>query len=331
MNRTKPDRDENELDNLQRSALNYFAANPMDRLVLQRRNEEWIAERLALPTTKIVPSWRARSLFSHGKQAEAVMLTSAQLDGIELAEPPMLLGELDGEIYFAARFLDADDDVPAALAGLGEFIDLRMAPIELDSKVGSILAYAKGMAHWHARHNFCGDCGSAIRSEQGGFVLVCTSERCGKHHFPRTDPAIIVLVEHEGACLLARQPTWPEHRYSILAGFVEPGESVEDAVVREVQEESNVRVDAVHYHSSQPWPFPASLMLGYIATAKGVDIELIDGELEEARWFTREQIVAEMKAGTLRLPPEISISRRIIESWFDAGDCGKLSDWKSTW
>lgn len=331
MNRTKPDMGENVLDNLQRSALNYFSANPMDRLVLKRRDEAWIAERLMDPATRIVPMWRTRNLFSHGDVKDAKLLAPSQLDDVALAEPPMLLGELDGEIYFAVRLLDTDEDVPTRFAGLGEFVDLRMGPIDLKSKNGAILAYAKGMAHWHARHNFCGDCGSDVLSRQGGFVLQCTNPECGKSHFPRTDPAVIMLVEHDGACLLARQASWPEHRYSILAGFVEPGESAEDAVVREVQEESNVRVDTVHYHSSQPWPFPASLMLGYIATTTDAEIELIDGELEEARWLTRQQIAEEMKAGTLRLPPEISISRRIIESWFDAGGCGKLNDLKGSW
>lgn len=301
----------------------------MDRLVLRRRDEAWIAARLADPATRIVPTWRARSLFSVGDAREAVMLTPSQIDGVALAEPPILLGELNGTIYFAARLHDSgndDEDAPDVLADFGEFVDLRMAPIDLAGEVGAILAYAKGMAHWHARHNFCGDCGSAVRSAQGGFVMRCSNETCGKHHFPRTDPAVIMLVEHEGACLLARQAAWPPHRYSILAGFVEPGESVEDAVVREAQEETNVRVDSVTYHSSQPWPFPASLMLGYMATASSTQIDLIDGELEEARWFTRKQMVEEIEAGTLKLPPEISISRHIIESWFDAEDCGKLSD-----
>ncbi|MCB0183493.1 MAG: NAD(+) diphosphatase, partial [Caldilineaceae bacterium] len=149
---------------------------------------------------------------------------------------------------------------------------------------------------------------------------------CGKQIFPRTDPAIIVLVRSGDRCLLARQPSWPAGRYSVIAGFVEPGESLEDAVKREVMEEAGIAVGQIQYHSSQPWPFPSSLMLGFMADATTTEFHFIDDELEEARWLTREQIAAEIENGTLKLPPGLSISHRLIESWFDAGDVGKLSN-----
>ena len=149
---------------------------------------------------------------------------------------------------------------------------------------------------------------------------------CGRAHFPRTDPAIIVLIYTGDKCLLGRQPTWPPGRYSIIAGFVEPGESAEDAVKREAMEEAGVHVGRIEYQASQPWPFPSSLMLGYMAEAASTEVDLVDDELEAAYWFTRAQVADMVRKGDLKLPPDISISHRLIERWFDAGDEGKLAD-----
>ena len=157
-------------------------------------------------------------------------------------------------------------------------------------------------------------------------MRTCTNPACGKQIFPRTDPAIIVLVQAGDRCLLARQASWPPGRYSVIAGFVEPGESLEDAVKREVMEESGITVSEIYYQSSQPWPFPSSLMLGFMAHATTVEFNLIDNELEEARWMTRAEITQELQDGRLKLPPGLSISRRLIETWFDSGDAGKLSE-----
>jgi NAD+ diphosphatase len=149
-------------------------------------------------------------------------------------------------------------------------------------------------------------------------VQVCTNPRCGQEHFPRTDPAIIVLVTSGERCLLGRKAFWPAGLHSIIAGFVEPGESLEAAVAREVAEETGVSLQAVHYHSSQPWPFPKSLMLGFTAQAASEDIHLNDGELETVRWFSRQEIQEGLQEGSLQLPTAISISHRLIEEWFDA-------------
>jgi NAD+ diphosphatase len=182
-----------------------------------------------------------------------------------------------------------------------------------------MLAYAKAMTYWHRCHRFCGNCGSPTVSTQGGHLRVCTNPQCGQHHFPRTDPAIIVLVTSGERCLLGRQQIWPAGRYSIIAGFVEPGESLEAAVAREVREETGIAVEQVRYWASQPWPFPSSLMLGFRAEAASTSVQLRDGELEAARWLSREEIAIELRQGALRLPPEVSISYQLIESWFDAG------------
>jgi len=178
-----------------------------------------------------------------------------------------------------------------------------------------LLSYARALVSWRSRNRFCGSCGAAMLAAKGGHVLACTNPDCHHEQFPRIDPAIIVLVSDGDRALLGRQAAWPAGRYSTIAGFVEPGESLEDAVAREVFEETGIEVDEIEYHSSQPWPFPSSLMLGFSARAKNSQIRLRDQELEDAQWFTR----ADLAAGRPIMPPNVSISFRLIEHWFDAG------------
>ncbi len=193
------------------------------------------------------------------------------------------------------------------------FEELRPLSAWLSPDEAGLLAYARALAIWRLRNRFCGLCGSRTRSERAGHLLRCTNTACAHEFFPRIDPAIIVLVSDGERALLGRQPTWPPGRYSTIAGFVEPGESLEDAVAREVREETGVEVIRVDYHSSQPWPFPSSLMLGFrAAAASGAEIR-VSGELEDARWFTREEIAS----GSAILPLPHAISFRLIASWFD--------------
>lgn len=315
------------LDHYQRSSRNFFAANPIDRLVDKRRNAAWLAEQISAPDTRFVPIWRTQTFFEAESSALPRFLTATELPEHLNAENMTLLGELNGTVYFALDVETTEGgEAPLWLKNLGAFRDLRAVGLALEPTQGAILAYARAMIYWQRRHRFCGDCGSPTQSTEGGFVRTCTNSSCGKQIFPRTDPAIIVLVRSGDRCLLARQPSWPAGRYSVIAGFVEPGESLEDAVKREVMEEAGIIVGAIHYHSSQPWPFPSSLMLGFIADAITTTFEFIDDELEEARWLTREDIATEVKAGTLKLPPGLSISHRLIESWFDVGEAGKLNE-----
>ncbi|MFZ4659954.1 MAG: NAD(+) diphosphatase [Caldilineaceae bacterium] len=315
------------MDHYSRSALNFFAANPLDRLVDKRRDLNWLSAQLTDPTTQFVPIWRMQNLFVDANSAAPRLLTPAELPQTLAPDTVTLLGAHEGTVYFA---LDVEQDgveaPPAWVTAYGTFRDLRMVGVAVDPFLGAQLAYARAMIYWERRHRFCGDCGHATRSTEGGFVRTCTNPACGKQIFPRTDPAIIVLVQSGDHCLLARQASWPPGRYSIIAGFVEPGESLEDAVKREVHEEAGIKVGAITYQSSQPWPFPSSLMLGFMAQAATTEFNLIDNELEDARWFTRAQIAEQVRAGTLKLPPGLSISRRLIESWFDAGDQGKLRE-----
>ncbi|MCB0107789.1 MAG: NAD(+) diphosphatase [Caldilineaceae bacterium] len=315
------------LDHYQRSARNFFAANPMDRLVDKRRDQHWLAMQTGAESTRFVPIWRMQNFFTDTESAVPRLLTPRELPQPLSPDAMTLLGQLEGITYFALDTeVDQEDAPPAWLLKRGAFRDLRAVGLAVDPTLGAILAYARAMVYWQRRHRFCGDCGSPTRSTEGGFVRTCTNANCGKQIFPRTDPAIIVLVRSGDRCLLARQPSWPAGRYSVIAGFVEPGESLEDAVKREVMEEAGIAVGQIQYHSSQPWPFPSSLMLGFMADATTTEFHFIDDELEEARWLTREQIAAELKNGTLKLPPGLSISHRLIESWFDAGDVGKLSN-----
>jgi NAD+ diphosphatase len=206
-------------------------------------------------------------------------------------------------------------DLPATLAldlpPDSRFEELRpLAPL-MDAEQAGLLAYARALATWRARQRYCGACGSPTVASHAGHCLVCSDPACAQQYFPRIDPAIIVLVSDGERALLGRQASWPPRRVSTIAGFVEPGESLEDAVVREVAEETGVRVHNVRYDSSQPWPFPSSLMLGFFASAAAGSVVQVSGELEEARWYTREEITS----GQALAPPTQSISWRLIDTW----------------
>ena len=206
-------------------------------------------------------------------------------------------------------------------------LDLRRAAAEWPAEVAAIFCYARGMSYWHSRNRFCGVCGAAVAFDRGGFIGRCG--QCGTEHYPRVDPAIIVAVENNGRLLLGRQASWAPRRWSVLAGFVEPGETPEQTVVREVHEETGVRVRACRYLGAQPWPFPGALMLGFHALAEA-DEPRVDGELEAARWFTRDEIGQalardEHAADGPLLAPPISIARALIEHWYARGVDGLTS------
>jgi NAD+ diphosphatase len=204
-------------------------------------------------------------------------------------------------------------DAEAPFSAFGEFQDLRYLGSVLRADEANLAAHAIALITWHRLQKYCGLCGALTRPESGGNTRICTNDECTTRIFPRVDPAIIVLVSHGDQCLLGRQASWPDGRYSTIAGFVEPGESLGDAVRREVREETNIDVGSVHYHSSQPWPFPASLMLGFTAIANSREIHLNDGELEDAGWFTRK----ELQSGFPKLPYRLSIARRLVDDWLN--------------
>lgn len=315
------------MDHLSRSRLNCFSRIAFERAAEKRRDERWLAERMQDPLTAFVPLWRSRTLIQADAQRGAALLTSGDLAGISISdESVVLLGEHGGRCYVAIDLPGADETIADTLADFGNFEELRgIAPL-LDDDQAGLLAYAQAMSYWHRRHRYCGDCGSTTRSQHAGSTRVCTNEHCARQQFPRTDPAVIVLVSHGDRCLLGRQPSWPPGMYSSLAGFVEPGESLEDAVIREVYEESGIVVGEIYYHSSQPWPFPASIMLGFSARATNDTITLHDDELEEARWFSRDELADSIHRGEVKTPTRVSIAYRLLEDWFDAGSKVKLAE-----
>ncbi|MGH8495458.1 MAG: NAD(+) diphosphatase [Gammaproteobacteria bacterium] len=291
---------------------NVFSGLHVDRVAHRRRDSAWIERALVSSRTRFVPVQDKLSLVKNGEPPRPVLLDHDQIARAGLqAGSPIYLGRFGGHDCFACAL--TADAAPAADLG-GEFQDLHRVGALLETADATLLAYARAMVLWHRNHRHCGRCGAPIAITEAGHVLVCSDEQCGTQQFPRLDPAIIVLVADEERCLLGRQAGWPAGRYSTIAGFVEPGESLEDAVTREVHEETGVEVRDVQYHSSQPWPFPASLMLGFSARPASTAIELHDRELEDARWFTREEIAA----GRAGFPPKVSISFRLVEDWLSS-------------
>jgi NAD+ diphosphatase len=299
---------------------NILAGPYLDRVAHLRKDPQWFANALADERSRALPVWNSRNLIVTGEAPRAALLElSAIPEPRRNSSDLTLLGRF-GDIDMFAYEIEALE--PPSLKPGTLFEDLRLIASLLPADEAGLLGYARGMVAWRNRHRFCGTCGFPTLAAKGGHVLVCTNPACRHEQFPRIDPAIIVLVSDGERALLGRQAAWPVGRYSTIAGFVEPGESLEDAVAREVLEETGITVNQIEYHSSQPWPFPSSLMLGFTAHALTTDIARRDDELEDAQWFTRE----DLKSGRPLVPPSVSISFRLIEHWFDAGGPEKLRE-----
>jgi len=295
---------------------NAYTGSPLDRASHRRDDEPWVAAALADPATLWAPVWRARNLMRGADPPAAAFLDGDAAAALRREGGPWaLLGLLDGRPLFGVDASAAEDPASLLPPGLGEFVDLRAAAGLLPAHDAAILAHARGLLHWRARNRFCANCGHATAPRHAGNATRCPS--CATQHFPRTDPAVIMLVASGdgGRVLLGHSQRFPTSTmYSTLAGFVEPGESLEEAVAREVFEESGVRVADVAYHSSQPWPFPASIMLGFYARAVTEDIVIDPNELTDARWFSRAQL-RDPAAHGFMLPRGDSIARRLIDDW----------------
>ncbi len=286
---------------------NIFAGAFVDRSGHRRKDEDWLRGAINGRDTRFVPVWGDKCL-AVGEPFRAQLLEREQVAQFLDAQELIFLGMFRDQAVFAVRI---DGAVDAPFSDVGEFHDLRYLGSVLPVEEANLLAHARALVLWHGLQKHCGVCGAPSRAQSGGNTRICSSADCGIQHFPRVDPAIIVLVAQGDRCLLGRQTGWPEGRYSTIAGFVEPGESLEDAVRREVAEETDIVVGEVRYHSSQPWPFPSSLMLGFNAVAHTTEIELVDGELEDAQWFTRK----ELRSGFPKLPYRLSIARRLVDRW----------------
>lgn len=321
-----------EIHDLARS-VNTFANNPLDRMSNNRTDSDWVAERRKDPTTVILPMWDLKPLVlpeineGDGPDAgwvRADMIESAHATGLEV-----YLGMKNGRSYFAAELAtQARPDTQGQLKDMGEFADLRAVGAALPSGDGAICAQAKAMIDWHRRHLFCAVCGGPTEMKEAGYKRKCTA--CEAEHFPRTDPVVIMLATHGDKALLGRGPAWPEKMMSALAGFVEPGESIEEAVAREVHEETAVRVSDVTYHSTQPWPFPSSLMIGCHAVASTTEIQVDDVELAAAAWYDKADLAEAVKnseqGGRLPgprdakvwVPGPMAIAHQLVKAWVES-------------
>ncbi|MGW5673085.1 NAD(+) diphosphatase [Micromonospora sp. NPDC003776] len=290
----------------------------LDRAAGLRGDPEWVVARLTDRGTVLLPFWRDRCLVS----AEQVPVRAAAVDAaglLAVADEAVFLGLDDGRAVFAVDLSGRPEPEALALAGAAGTADVRALVGGLEAAEAAVQAYAKGLLHWHRGQRHCGTCGAATKARDGGHTRSCTGPGCGRLLFPRIEPAVIVLVEapdEPGRCLLARHRGAPEGSWSTLAGFVEIGESLEDAVRRELAEEAGVTVSGMAYQGSQAWPFPAGLMVGFRATAASTEVRVDGEELVDARWFTREELRARVAEGR-PLGRIDSIDRHLLGSWLD--------------
>jgi NAD+ diphosphatase len=296
-----------------------FTGAHLDRVSVQRKDRAWVEELAAAPGSRGIAAGRDGVLAAaDGSGLARVPLTEARRRDrilLGLDEHGAALFAVDLEREAADRPADdgswESDQGPAE----GRVMSLRDAGTDLPHAEAGLAAYASALLNWHRRHGFCPNCGAATEIVEGGFSRHCP--RCGAHHFPRTDPVVIMTVEHEGRLLLGRRTGWPEGRLSVLAGFISPGESAEEAVVREVQEESGIVCRDPRFVSSQPWPFPASLMLGFHAASDGGDPRPTDGELDEVHWVDGDDVRAAVRGedAPFALPGRVSIAWALIARW----------------
>jgi NAD+ diphosphatase len=305
----------------------YYDDITLDRAHHFRMDDEWLTANLEGASTQIVPVWRNQSLIFNHEDArrtpKAAILTGEAADIIRQSAETLIFLGIEGKvIYCAADLSHLEDPHSIALPVGASFEDLRRLATALDPIDAGYLAYARALVHWHQGHQFCGVCGSNTKAGRGGHERACLNSDCGRVHFPRTDPAVIMLVTHptEEKCLLGHNKKFQGLRFSTVAGFVEPGEMLEQAVAREVYEETNIQVVDVEYKASQPWPFPASIMLGFRARAINTDIICHDEELSEARWFSRQEVLDMAGAKEMLPPTNLSISRWLIDGWLNENE-----------
>ena len=300
---------------------NVFSGVRLDRADHRRTDADWIEAQLHDPVSRFIPVWNQQSIVFNGNEPRAALINREALDGLLDAEASLaFLGialEEGGIAHFAVDLSHLPVETLIARYSGGALMDLRDSVQLVPAHEAAILAYARGLMYWHQKNGYCAACGHKSEARRAGHERACANPACGAVHFPRTDSAVIVLVHDGDYCLLCRQSHWPTGMHSTLAGFLEPGESLEETVAREIFEESGVYVSDVRYHSSQPWPFPSSLMLGFRAEAINNKLDVNFSELEIASWFTKDFLKASPENDSFRMPGKVSIARRLIEEWIN--------------
>lgn len=296
----------------------HYISHSLDRDHLQRQVS--IELLLSQGEGLILPVWRSRNLFLVSEEQTQIRMlhhTELSFDHEEL----IFLGHYQSKPIFTIDYSPLELEDIDWMQPQYRFEEVRKLITAIDKEEASLLAYARGMLTWHRNHLFCGACGNPTVSQSNGHERKCISDTCGKVAYPRVDPAVIVLIEKDfngiQKCLLGRSKRYPEGMYSTLAGFVEPGESLEMTVKREMMEEVGLEVTDIRYQASQPWPFPTSLMLGFFATATSTELSLDTDEVEEARWFSRDELKALSASGQIHLSRQDSIAHYLISSWMN--------------
>jgi NAD+ diphosphatase len=312
------------MDHYSRSALNTFAGLVLNRKPLNALDAPaW--EQILISGRALYVVVRGDEILFDADRSGPLLLAQRMLGGCDQAHlEAMLLGDDADSSYFAINFDRLPMPTAQCLSTLGTFVPLRQHAAVLPAQMAALLGYARAIAGWHSRTRFCSLCGHPVAPRPASLAQVCTNPDCAAEHFPRINPAMIVLIHHTDSrgdwCLLGRQAAWKPRVYAAISGYVEPGESAEDAVLREVMEETGIAVQDIRYHSSQPWPFSGSLMLGFHARATSTRITLNDDELEDARWFSRHEIPALLSSGELILPAAETIARHLFEAWYESNE-----------
>jgi len=300
-----------------RSALTGFAINPLDRQSDRREHADFIAALRAAETTRHLVLASDIPVLKRVGDGHDPLFTEAELAALGSAAETAYLGSHDGVALFATVIEDEAPEPAQARDDLVK-IDLRSVATQglVTAEILGAFGQAKSLMYWHARHRYCPNCGTLTSVTCSGWRREC--DNCASHHFPRVDPVVIMLVTRGDTCLLGRQARFPQGMYSCLPGFVEPGETLEDAVRREVKEEAGIAVGRVDYLACQPWPFPASLMVGCTAVALDADLTVDSGELEHARWFSRDEVAGMLRKAHpdgLTCPPKLAIANTLMAAW----------------
>ena len=300
---------------------NTFAGNPLNRASERRKDEAWLAEQLMSDQSLGIAIWNGKPLVESTKEGGVQIAYLPSRMVAEMAggaERLLFMGLWKETAVFALDIEGGADPADGPLSGLGRFEDLRGLAMRLPHTDAAILATAKQMFEWRRRHKHCANCGEPSMVAEGGWKRACPS--CNVEHFPRTDPVVIMLAVHGERCMLGRQEIWPKGMFSSLAGFLEPGETIEEACARELHEEAGLKTASVVYHSTQPWPYPSSLMIGLIAQVEDDNAVPDQTELLEVRWFTKAEALA-LLAGKLEntfAPGSMAIAHQLIKAWAES-------------